>query len=148
MNFGALELRHLPALNACLNTLAALFLVLGFLFIRRGRKQAHRNCMIAAFYTSTFFIISYLIYHYLAGRTVFAEPAWFRPIYLAILLTHTVLAVGILPLILLTLWRAQQERFERHKKVARWALPLWLYVSVTGVVIYLLLYVIFPQRPL
>jgi putative membrane protein len=146
MNLGALQPQHLPPLNACLNGLAALFLLTGFYFIKRGNKQAHRNCMIAAFYTSTLFLLSYLTYHFMAGRTVFREPAWFRPIYLVILLTHTVLAVVILPMILATLYRAQKEQFDRHKKIARWTLPLWLYVSVTGVVIYYLLYVKFPQK--
>lgn len=143
---ATLTIADLPALNACLNLLSTLFLVLGYYFIRRGRKSAHRNCMISAFCTSTLFIVSYLIYHSLAGRTVFSEPAWFRPIYLVILLTHTVLAVAIVPMILWTILRAQQERFEHHKRIARWTLPFWLYVSVTGVLIYLLLYVIFPQK--
>lgn len=146
MDFAALQPQHLPTINACLNGLAALFLIAGFLCIKRGRKRAHRNCMIAAFYTSTLFLLSYLTYHFVAGRTTFAEPAWFRPIYLAILLTHTVLAMVIVPLIFLTLFRAHKEQFERHKRIARWTLPLWLYVSVTGVVIYYLLYVKFPQK--
>lgn len=146
MILGALRIEHLPAMNACLNSLAALFLMAGFWCIKRGNRRAHRACMIAAFYTSTLFIISYLVYHYFAKRTVFLNPAWFRPIYLVILLTHTVLAVAILPMILVTFLRAQQERFDRHKRIARWTLPLWLYVSFTGVVIYFLLYVIFPQR--
>lgn len=136
---------HLPLLNACLNLLSAAFLALGYLFIKRGRKMAHRNCMIAAFYASVVFLCSYLVYHSLAGRVVFKEPAWFRPIYLVILLSHTILAVVILPMVIATLRFATQERFERHKKLARWTIPLWFYVSFTGVVIYLLLYVIFPQ---
>ena len=88
----------------------------------------------------------YLIYHSQAGRTIFREPAWFRPIYLSILLTHTVLAVVILPLVVMTLNRALKERFELHKKIARWTWPIWMYVSLTGVLIYLLLYQVFPQR--
>lgn len=108
--------------------------------------------MISAFITSVLFLICYITYHsYVAyvlhrGPTVFKDPAWFRPIYLMILLTHTVLAVVIVPMVLITLNRAVKQRFELHKKIARWTWPLWMYVSVTGVVIYLLLYKIFPQH--
>jgi len=136
----------LPALNACLNATSAILLGLGFFFIRQGRRNAHRACMVAAVLVSTAFLASYLTYHAMAGRTVFRDPQWFRPVYLVILFTHTVLAVAILPLIALTLRRAWRERFEAHKRIARWTLPLWAYVSVTGVVIYLLLYRIFPQN--
>ena len=147
-----MSMSDLPAVNASLNTLSAVFLALGFIFIKRGQKIAHRNSMIAAFTTSVIFLACYLTYHtYLAvvlhqGPTRFLDPAWFRPVYLVILLTHTILAIVIVPLILLTLWRAKTERFELHKKVARWTWPLWMYVSVTGVVVYLLLYRIFPQK--
>jgi putative membrane protein len=137
----------LPAVNACLNGLSAVFLTAGYVCIRRGNKIAHRNCMISAFATSTIFLICYLTYHFTVNAvTRFEKPEWFRPIYLTILLTHTVLAVVIVPLVLITLRRALKERFELHKKVARWTWPIWMYVSVTGVVIYLLLYQIFPQR--
>lgn len=139
--------QDLPAVNATLNGLSAVFLVLGFVFIRRGNKIAHRNCMISAFVTSTIFLACYLTYHILVKTlTHFTNPPWFRPIYLTILLTHTVLAAVIVPLILTTLYWARKQRFEVHKKFARWTWPLWLYVSVTGVVIYLLLYQIFPQK--
>ncbi len=147
-----MSLADLPAVNACLNGLSAVFLSAGYYFIRRKNPAAHRKCMIAAFAVSTLFLACYLTYHgYLAyylhkGPTVFKEPAGFRPIYLAILLTHTVLAVVIVPLALMTLWRALHQRFALHKKVARWTWPLWMYVSVTGVLIYLLLYHIFPQK--
>jgi len=137
----------LPAVNASLNSLCTVFLTLGFIFIKRGNKIAHRNCMIAALTTSGVFLTCYLTYHFQVQTvTHFRNPEWFRPIYLVILLTHTVLAVVIVPLILLTLWRARQQNFEAHKKIARWTWPLWMYVSVTGVVVYLLLYQIFPQR--
>jgi uncharacterized membrane protein YozB (DUF420 family) len=142
----------LPAVNATLNGLSATFLTAGFIFIKRGKKIAHRNCMISAFVTSIVFLGCYLTYHgYLAfalhrGPTRFENPHWFRPVYLVILLTHTMLAVVIVPLIVTTLWRAKMERFELHKKIARWTWPLWMYVSVTGVVVYLLLYQIFPQK--
>lgn len=141
-----MSLADLPAVNACLNGLSTVFLSTGYYFIRRKNRLAHRNCMLAAFVTSAVFLACYLIYHYNAGRTVFKDPAWFRPIYLALLLTHTVLAVVIVPLILYTLYLARKERFETHRQVARWTWPLWLYVSVTGVIVYLLLYQIFPQR--
>ncbi len=141
----------MPAVNATLNGLSALFLMAGYLFIRRKNQPAHRNCMVAAFLTSTLFLGCYLFYHgYLAfvlhkGPTVFKDPAWFRLIYLAILITHTLLAVVIVPMVLVTLHRAVKQRFELHRKIARWTWPLWMYVSVTGVVIYVLLYKVFPQ---
>ena len=141
----------LPVVNATLNGLSAVFLTLGFIFIKRGNKIAHRNCMITAFCTSAIFLGCYLTYHgYLAmvlhrGPTRFLNPLWFRPIYLTILISHTILAVIIVPMILMTLWRAIMGRFELHKKIARWTWPLWMYVSVTGVVIYWLLYIKFPQ---
>jgi uncharacterized membrane protein YozB (DUF420 family) len=146
-----MTIHDLPAVNATLNGLSAVFLAFGLFFIKRGNKQAHRNCMISAFCTSVVFLACYLTYHtWLAvvlkqGPTRFENPAWFRPVYLAILLTHTVLAAVIVPLILLTLNRARRQRFDLHKKIARWTWPLWMYVSVTGVVIYWLLYVQFPQ---
>ena len=147
-----MTIHDLPAVNATLNGLSAVFLALGFFFIKRGHKIAHRNCMLSAFGTSVVFLACYLTYHtWLAvvlkqGPTRFENPAWFRPIYLAILLTHTVLAAVIVPMILVTLNRAWRQRFDLHKRIARWTWPLWMYVSVTGVVIYWLLYVKFPQR--
>jgi uncharacterized membrane protein YozB (DUF420 family) len=141
----------LPAVNATLNGLAAVFLSFGYYFIRRKNQRAHRNCMLAAFASSTLFLACYLTYHgYLAyylhrGPTRFVNPAWFRPIYLGILLTHTALAVVILPLVLMTLSRALKQRFDRHRQLARWTWPLWMYVSITGVLIYYLLYIKFPQ---
>jgi putative membrane protein len=147
-----MNIHDLPAVNASLNGLSAIFLTAGFVFIKRRNEIAHRNCMVAAFATSVVFLACYLTYHlYLAvvlhqGPTRFLHPAWFRPIYLTILLTHTVLAAVIVPMILVTVYRAKKERFESHKKIARWTWPLWMYVSVTGVVVYLLLYRIFPQH--
>src|SRR5882762_53964 len=140
-----MSLADLPAVNACLNGLSAIFLTAGFVFIRRGNKIAHRNCMVSAFVTSTIFLACYLTYHFtVKAITRFQNPDWFRPIYLTILLTHTILAVVIVPLVLVTLNRAVKQRFELHKQIARWTWPIWMYVSVTGVVIYLLLYQIFP----
>jgi uncharacterized membrane protein YozB (DUF420 family) len=141
-----MSITDLPAVNACFNTLSTILLTLGFLFIRKGRKAAHRNCMVAALCTSTLFLAGYLTYHFnVQTVTRFVDPSWFRPIYLGILLTHTVLAVLILPLIISTVMFAIRGRFESHRKVARWTWPMWMYVSVTGVVIYLLLYQVFPQ---
>ena len=144
----------LPLINACLNTTCTVLLVLGWRHIRAGRKEAHRNCMIAALCTSAAFLACYLYYHWKmqqvhgAAHTKFVDPAWFRPIYLTILFTHLIGAFAIVPLVLMTVSRAVKERFEAHKAIARWTLPIWLYVSVTGVVIYLLLYQVFPQsRP-
>lgn len=136
----------LPAINAFLNSLSALFLMLGYIFIRRKNQSAHSKCMVTACCTSLLFLTSYVIYHAHAGRTIFKEPAWFRPIYLTILFTHTVLAVTIVPMVIVTLARALRSRFDLHKKIARWTWPIWMYVSVTGVLIYFLLYQIFPQR--
>ncbi len=141
-----MTLADLPAVNACLNSTSAMLLAAGYFFIKRGHKIAHRNCMVAAFIVSAIFLTSYLVYHYSAGRTEFKGQGWIRPVYFTILLTHTVLAVAIVPLILLTFHRALKERFELHKKIARWTWPLWMYVSVTGVVIYLLLYQLYPSR--
>lgn len=141
-----MSLSDLPALNASLNALSAIFLAAGFWLIKRGNKSAHRACMLAALTTSTIFLASYLYYHFYAGRTVFKGPPVARTIYLTILLTHTVLAVVIVPLILMTLNRAVRGLFERHKAIARWTWPLWMYVSVTGVVIYFMLYHLYPSR--
>ncbi len=135
----------LPAVNATLNACSAVFLTLGFVFIKRGRKQAHRNCMVAAFITSTVFLTCYLIYHLsVTAVTKFTGQGWVRPVYFSILISHIFMAVAIVPLVLVTLSRAIRQRFEAHKKIARWTWPLWMYVSVTGVVVYLFLYVWFP----
>ena len=136
----------LPVVNASLNGLSAVLLSFGFYFIRRKKVAAHRRSMLSAVLTSTLFLVCYVIYHSKAGRTVFKDPAWFRPYYLALLFTHTVLAVVIVPMVIITLSRALRERIDKHKKLARWTWPLWMYVSVTGVLIYLLLYQIFPQH--
>src|SRR5216683_770048 len=130
----------LPHLNALLNTTSAILLLAGFRFIRRGRIRAHRNCQLTALFSSTFFLASYLTYHYFHGATRFPGQGIARPIYFIILITHTILAVVIVPLIFVTLYRAVRLDFIRHKKIARWTLPLWLYVSVTGVIVYLMLY--------
>ena len=142
-----MSLNDLPACNATFNGLAGVFLAFGFFFIKRGNKIAHRNCMISAVCSSTLFLAGYLTYHFTVKTlTHFRDPAWFRPIYLTLLTTHTFLAVVVLPLVISTLVFAAKGRFESHKKIARWTWPIWMYVSVTGVVIYFLLYQIFPQH--
>ena len=135
----------LPHLNALLNATSAIFLVTGYTLIRLRHKRAHRNCQISAVISSTLFLVSYLTYHYFHGATRFAGQGIARPIYFTILISHTILAVVIVPLVLVTLYRAAREDFARHRSVARWTLPLWLYVSVTGVVVYLMLYQIYPS---
>ena len=142
-----MTVHDLPAVNATLNGLSAVLLTAGFIAIKTGRKIAHRNCMIAAFCTSAIFLGCYLTYH-ITVKTVthFVDPAWFKPYYITLLISHTILAAAIVPMILITLHRARKQQFEAHKKIAGWTWPLWMYVSVTGVVIYLLLYRIFPQK--
>jgi uncharacterized membrane protein YozB (DUF420 family) len=142
-----MTITDLPAVNAILNVLSTVFLTLGYIFIKRGQKDAHRNCMVAAFVTSTVFLACYLTYHFtVTAVTKFQGQGIVRPIYFVILITHIILAVIIVPLILVTLSRALKQRFELHKKVARWTWPLWMYVSVTGVIVYMMLYQWFPAR--
>jgi uncharacterized membrane protein YozB (DUF420 family) len=137
-----ISVSDLPALNATLNATSTVLLSLGFYFVKHRQLTAHKRCMLGAFVTSTLFLTSYLIYHFqvLPGSVRFAGTGWSRSVYYTILLTHIVLAAIILPLALVTLSRALKERFDKHRQIARWTLPLWLYVSVTGVVIYWMLY--------
>lgn len=130
----------LPTVNAVLNATAAVLLVWGYTLIRRHRKQEHRRVMIGAFVTSCLFLVGYLVYHFQVGSVPFAGPKPVRTLYLAILATHTVLAAAVPPLAVVTLSRGLSGRFDRHRRIARWTLPIWLYVSVTGVVVYLMLY--------
>ena len=130
----------LPALNATLNATSAVLLTTGWILIRRGRIAQHRAVMIAAVCTSALFLISYLVYHAQVGSVPFTKQGPIRAVYFTILLTHTVLAAAIVPLVLVTLTRALRARYERHRRIARWTMPIWLYVSVTGVVVYLMLY--------
>ena len=141
-----MTIHDLPAVNATLNGTSAVLLGFGYYFIRTKQVARHRACMISAFATSTLFLICYLTYHYFTGVTRFVNPGWFRPFYLTLLATHTILAVVIVPLILATLYFAWRQRFDSHRRIARWTWPLWMYVSVTGVIVYLILYQIFPQR--
>lgn len=136
----------LPAWNAALNSLSAVFLLAGFLFIKSRNRSAHRACMLTAFGCSILFLISYLFYHYQVGSVPFRGQGWIRPVYFTILLTHTILATAVVPLALITLTRALRERFDAHRRIARWTFPIWLYVSVTGVVVYWMLYWLVPSR--
>jgi uncharacterized membrane protein YozB (DUF420 family) len=139
-------IQDLPAINACLNGLSTVFLTCGFWAIRRKCEAIHRKFMLAALCTSALFLACYLTYHFnVTAVTRFLEPPEFRPFYLAILLSHTVLAAVLLPLVVGTVWNAARRQFDRHSRWARWTWPIWMYVSVTGVLIYLLLYQIFPQ---
>ena len=130
----------LPLVNASLNGVATVLLIVGYACIRRRRIIAHRTAMVAAFVTSVLFLISYLTYHAHAGSRPFPGQGPIRVVYFVILISHIILAAAIPPLAGITLWRAYRRRFDRHMKIARWTLPLWLYVSVTGIVVYLMLY--------
>jgi putative membrane protein len=144
-----LPISSLPTVNACLNSASAVLLLAGYRFIRRREISRHRACMILAFVCSSAFLFFYIYYHSHVGVVRFTGQGWIRPLYFTLLTTHTILAVAILPLAILTLTRALQERFDRHRRIARWTLPLWLYVSVTGVIIYWLLYRLYePAMPL
>lgn len=130
----------LPHLNALLNSVSAVLLLAGYFFVRRRNLAAHRRCMLAALGSSALFLASYLIYHFSVGSVRFQGQGWPRTVYFAVLVSHTVLATAIAPLVLVTVTRALRRRFDRHRAIARWTLPLWLYVSVTGVVVYWMLY--------
>ncbi len=130
----------LPHLNALLNTVSAILLLTGYCLIRRRNVAAHRRCMLAALGSSALFLISYLVYHFSVGSVRFEGQGWIRLVYFAVLVSHTVLATAIVPLVLVTVVRALRRRFDRHRDIARWTLPLWLYVSVTGVAVYWMLY--------
>jgi uncharacterized membrane protein YozB (DUF420 family) len=132
-----------PVINATLNGTSAVLLVTAHRQIKLGRMAAHRALMLTAVCTSTLFLVSYLYYHWHVGSVHFPEQGWWRWIYLSILTSHTILAITIVPLVIITLSRALRERFDRHRAIARWTYPLWLYVSVTGVVIYFMLYHLF-----
>ena len=135
-----MTLRDLPALNAALNGASAILLATGFILIRAGRREAHKRAMVAALVCSTLFLTSYLVYHAQVGSVRFRGQGALRPVYFAILISHTVLAVTVVPLALVTLVQALRTRFDRHRRIARIALPIWGYVSVTGVIVYWMLY--------
>ena len=135
-----MTLRDLPALNAVLNGTAGLLIAAGWLLIRRGHRQAHKRVMLGAVACSAVFLVSYLTYHFHVGSVRFQGQGAVRTVYFAILISHTILAVAIVPLVLITLNHGLRERFDRHRRIARVTMPLWAYVSVTGVVIYWMLY--------
>ena len=135
---------NLPLLNASLNSLCTLLLVAGYVLIKKGRETAHKRVMLAAFGVSCLFLVSYVIYHASHGSTKFEQPQPIRGIYLAILISHILLAATVPVLAIWTIWLGLKDRREKHRKVARWTLPIWLYVSVTGVVIYVMLYHLYP----
>lgn len=134
----------LPTVNASLNALSGVFLLLGYVNIRRGERSVHKRFMIAACATSILFLVTYLTYHSMAGSTRFAGTGWSRPVYFTILLSHTILAAAIVPMVIITLSNALRNRLVQHRRIARWTFPIWMYVSVTGVLVYLFLYHFFP----
>jgi putative membrane protein len=140
---GRADVAALPALNALLNSASAVLLTAGWIFVRRRRIAAHRACMLGAFCVSVLFLVSYVTYHTLAGSRPFPGQGWVRGLYFAVLVPHVVLAAAMVPFVLTTLYRALAGDFARHARLARWTLPVWLYVSITGVVVYWLLYHLF-----
>jgi len=142
-----MSVSELPALNASLNAASAVLLSFGYVCIRRRRIAAHRVCMLLALLTSALFLASYLTYHYHAGSMPFRGTGWTRPAYFALLISHTILAAAVVPLALVTVTRAARRRFDRHVAIARYTLPIWMYVSITGVVIYVALYGLAWPRP-
>ena len=143
-----MDISWFPVVNASLNSLCTLLLVLGWLAIRGEQKGLHIACMVSALIVSSAFLACYLYYHKEVGSVKFLEQGWIRPVYFTILLTHTVLAAAVVPLVIITVIPALRGRFDKHRKWARWTLPIWLYVSVTGVVIYFVLYQWFPPENL
>jgi len=136
-----------PAVNALLNGTSAVLLAYGYAAIRAGKRELHKKLMVTAFFVSCAFLVSYLIYHYRVHQVVlFQGQGWIRPVYFTILISHTILAVVIVPVIIITLRRALREKFDRHRVIARWTLPLWFYVSVTGVIVYFMVYQLYTPR--
>ncbi len=138
----------LPPINATLNGIATILLALGFFFIKTGNRQAHKVCMISAFITSVVFLICYVAHKILVRgvHTPFGGEGAIRTVYYTMLISHIILAIAIVPMVLMTMSRAFKERFEAHKAIARWTWPVWMYVSITGVLVYLFLYVWFPKK--
>jgi uncharacterized membrane protein YozB (DUF420 family) len=130
-------LDQLPLLNAILNSISTVLLFLGFLQIKKGHRQTHMKLMWSAFGVSTLFLVSYLVFHYQVGSVGFEGQGWIRPVYFTILISHIILAIAIVPLVFVTLWRGMKEQYGKHRKIAKYTWPIWMYVSVTGVVIYL-----------
>ena len=135
-----MTVHDLPAVNASLNALSGILLLIGYVLIRARRIQQHRACMIAAFAASSLFLICYVVYHAQVGSVRFTRQGFVRPLYYTILITHVTLAATVLPLAIITLSRGLKARYPQHRRIARWTLPVWMYVSVTGVLVYVLLY--------
>ncbi|MFQ5797496.1 MAG: DUF420 domain-containing protein [Bacteroidota bacterium] len=138
-----IEYSDLPTVNATLNATSAVLLLVGHRYVKRGNMRAHKFCMLSTVGVSALFLVSYLIYHFEVGSVAFEGKGWIRPVYFSILISHTILAVTIVPLVAITLFRALKERFDKHARIARWTYPIWLYVSVTGVIVYVMLYHLF-----
>ena len=137
---------RLPALNAFLNGTSAVLLSIGYFLIRRKKVTGHKVCMVTAFGVSCLFLVSYLIHHYRVGSIPFSGHGWVRPVYFILLVSHICLAALIVPLALSTIYRALNMQFDKHVRIARWTLPIWLYVSVSGVIVYVMLYQLYPPR--
>ena len=135
-----MSVTDLPALNATLNAISTVLLITGYVFIRRGDRRKHKACMIAALVMSALFLTSYVIYHAQVGSVPFKRTGWIRTVYFAVLIPHVILAAAIVPPILITVSRGLSAKYDKHRRIARWTLPLWLYVSVTGVIVYVMLY--------
>jgi putative membrane protein len=134
----------LPHVNAVLNMLSTILLLIGFAFIRSGNREIHRKFMIAAIIVSAVFLACYLAYHFMAPIFKFPGTGWTIPAYYTLLISHVILAVAVTPMVMVTAWRSLNGRFEQHRAIARWTLPIWLYVTVTGVMIYVILYHVYP----
>jgi uncharacterized membrane protein YozB (DUF420 family) len=137
-----MSINDLPTVNASLNALSTCLLIYGYSLIRAGKREQHKRVMLSAFAVSVIFLVCYLIYHYNVGSVKYSGQGFLRPVYFTILITHIVLAATVPVLAILTLWRAFQERFDKHRRIAKITFPIWLYVSVTGVIVYLMLYVL------
>ena len=135
-----MSVSDLPAINATLNLISAVLLTFGYINIRKGRQETHKKFMLAALVTSTLFLISYLIYHALVGSVKYPHTDWTRPVYFAILIPHIILAAAMTPFILVMVWHALKDRFDKHKRIARWIWPVWMFVSLSGVTVYYMLY--------
>jgi putative membrane protein len=135
-----MSVSDLPTLNAILNLTSAILIGTGGYFIYKRRIEAHKKCMIAALFVSMAFLTSYLIYHYYAGSVPYTGQGWMRPVYFVILITHIILAIAIVPMVLRTVFLGLRSRFDSHVAIARWTFPIWMYVSVTGVIVYVMLY--------
>ena len=135
-----MTIADLPTLNACLNSTSAVLLLCGYISIRRGSREVHKRFMTAALITSVLFLASYIVYHLNAGSVKYTKEDWTRPLYFAVLIPHVILAIVQMPFIIVRGWHAWHESFDRHKRLARWIWPVWMFVSVSGVVVYLMLY--------